>query len=126
MPAGYSGKSLVAKIGVKERERWILVNAPKGFEAELEPLPQGARLLRTTRGAPVDGAIFFVDKRAMLERSVARVQSGIAEGGMLWIAWPKKSAGVPTDVTEDTLREVVLPTGWVDVKVCAVTEIWSG
>jgi hypothetical protein len=122
---GYSGKPLVTKIGVKENERWLLVNAPKGFEAALEPLPDGASLLRTSR-AGVDGTMFFVKQRAMLERSIERVQERIAEGGALWISWPKKSSGVPTDVTEDVLREVILPTGWVDTKVCAVDETWSG
>lgn len=126
MPAvGYSGKPLVTKIGVKPGERWLLVNAPKGFESELEPLPAGAQLVRTAR-AGVDGTMFFVKERAMLERSAARVQERIGEGGALWIAWPKRSSGVASDVTEDVLRDVILPTGWVDVKVCAVTDVWSG
>src|SRR5438132_12517339 len=100
MTAGYSGKPLVAKLGVKARERWLLVNAPRGFEAELEPLPDGAALIRTSR-AGVYGTILFVKARAMLERSVERVQGSIAEGGALWVAWPKKASGVATDVTED-------------------------
>ena len=125
MTVGYSGKPLVTKIGIKPRERWILVSAPKGFEAALEPLPEGAALVRTARSG-VDGAIFFPPSRAHLARSVARVQEGIAQGGALWISWPKKSSGVATDLTEDVLREVVLPTGWVDVKVCAVDETYSG
>ncbi|HUR67626.1 MAG TPA: DUF3052 family protein [Candidatus Thermoplasmatota archaeon] len=125
MVAGYSGKPLVAKLGVKEDERWLLVNAPQGFETELAPLPEGAKLLRTSRSG-VDGTIFFVKERAMLARSLARVQERVAEGGAVWIAWPKKASGVPTDVTEDTIREIALPTGWVDTKVCAVDETWSG
>jgi len=124
-PAGYSGKPLVAKLGVKPQERWLLVNAPKGFEEALEPLPEGVALVHTSR-APVDGTVFFVKERAMLERSIERVQERVAQGGAVWVAWPKKASGVPTDVTEDTIREVALPTGWVDTKVCAVDATWSG
>lgn len=125
MTVGYSGKSLVAKIGVKNGERWLLVSAPEGFEAALDPLPAAASLVRTAR-SPVDGAIFFPPSRAHLARSFERVQGGVAQGGMLWIAWPKKSSGVKSDLTEDVLREVILPTGWVDVKVCAIDETFSG
>jgi len=123
--AGYSGKPLAKKLDVKPNERWLLVNAPKGFEATLGELPAGASTARTAR-AGVDGAVLFVKERAMLARSVARVQERIGDGGALWVAWPKKASGVPTDVTEDVLREVLLPTGWVDTKVCAVDETWSG
>lgn len=101
------------------------MNAPKGFEDALSPLPEAVTLLRTSR-APVDGTIFFVKERAMLERSLARVQERVAEGGAVWVAWPKKASGVRTDVTEDAIREVALPTGWVDTKVCAIDATWSG
>lgn len=125
MPPGYSGKPLAAKLDVKPGERWLLVAAPQGFEALLAPLPDGTAVSRTTR-AGVDGAILFAGSRALLERSVERVQARIAEGGALWLAWPKKSSGVATDVTEDVLREVLFPTGWVDTKVCAIDATWSG
>jgi hypothetical protein len=122
---GYSGKPLVAKLGVDAHERWLLVNAPEGFGPLLEPIPEGVALIRTAR-VPVDGAILFVKERAMLERSLGRVQERVAEGGAVWVAWPKKASGVPTDVTEDVVREVALPTGWVDTKVCAIDATWSG
>lgn len=114
---GYSGK----------KERWRLVGAPQAFEDALAPLPEDATLVRAAAGrAPVDGTLWFVKERATLERGIERVQRPVAQGGALWIAWPKKTSGVATDVTEDVLREVVLPTGWVDTKVCAIDETWSG
>jgi hypothetical protein len=125
MTAGYSGKPLAAKLGIDVGERWLLVNAPKDFDALLSPLPEGAKLLRTSRGG-VDGAVFFVKERGMLARSLGGVQEKVGEGGAVWVAWPKKASGVPTDVTEDTVREVALPTGWVDTKVCAIDATWSG
>ena len=125
MSAGYSGKPLAAKLGIAESERWLLVDAPKSFEQLLSPVPEGAALLHTSR-APVDCAILFVKERAVLERSLGRVQDKVGIRGAVWVAWPKKASGVATDVTEDAVRELALPTGWVDTKVCAIDATWSG
>jgi hypothetical protein len=121
--AGYSGKPLVTKLGIKPGHRLALVSAPPGFR--LEGLPDDVRVLgQSARG--LDVVMLFVRSRADLARGFQRETARLADGGVLWVAWSKKSSGVKTDVTEDVVREVVLPAGWVDVKVCAVDETWSG
>ena len=121
--AGYSGKPLVAKLGIRPGYRLALVLAPSGFR--LEGLPDGVRALGQS-ARDLDIVMLFVRSRAELARGFERETARLADGGMLWVAWPKKSSGVKTDLTEDAVREVVLPAGWVDVKVCAVDETWSG
>ena len=122
---GYSGTPLAKKLGVKAGSTVVLVHAPDGCAAELEPLPDGVEIVEeAVEGADV--AVLFVTTRAELEACFLRVGEALPPAGGLWIAWPKKSSKVPTDLTEDVLREVVLPTGWVDNKVCAVTDVWSG
>ena len=122
---GYSGTPLARKLGIKEGARVALLGAPEGFDEELAPLPDGVRVLRRL-GPDLDVAVLFVTERQQLERRFPQVARAITPAGGFWIAWPKKSSKVPTDVTEDVLREVGLPRGLVDNKVCAVTEIWSG
>jgi hypothetical protein len=122
---GYSGTPLARKLGIKEGATVLLVGAPEGFESELEPLPGGVELRRGL--APeADVALLFVTERAALEHGFLDVGASLQPAGGLWVAWPKKSSGVPTDLTENVLREVGLPHGWVDNKVCAVTDVWSG
>jgi len=122
---GYSGKPLWQKLGLKPGQRVWLGNAPAqywhwcGFD----------RADVTIAGATARNFDFghvFVTTRAQLAADIARAARKLEPGGMLWISWPKKSSGVTSDLDEDTLRELVLPLGLVDVKVCAVTEIWSG
>lgn len=127
MPAtpGYSGKSLADKLGIKPSMRVAVVRGPKELPRWLVPMPTGAKLV-DGRAKGVGCAMLFAAKSAELRRDIAGVLSRLNEGGICWICWPKKSSGVVTDVTENLLREVVLPTGWVDVKVCAVSETWSG
>jgi hypothetical protein len=120
---GYSGKPLVAKLGIKPGHRISLVAAPRGFS--LEGLPEAVQSLGT-KARDVDVVMLFVKSRAELASGFKRETARLVPGGMLWVAWPKKASGVKTDVTEDVVREVVLPTGWVDVKVCAVDATWSG
>lgn len=123
--AGYSGTPLPRKLGIKEGATVLLLDAPPGFEAELDPLPGGVELSRE----PVPGAdvaLLFVTRRADLEARFLEVAGRLQPAGGFWVAWPKKSSGVPTDLTENVLREVGLPHGWVDNKVCAVTDVWSG
>ena len=122
--AGYSGTPLPKKLEIKEGTRVATVGAPADFAATLGKLPAGAKLQRGL-AAPRDLTIWFITSRKQLEGDLRRVTP--AKGtGSLWIAWPKKASGVKTDVTEDVLREVILPHGLVDRKVCAIDATWSG
>ncbi|HVF14682.1 MAG TPA: DUF3052 domain-containing protein [Acidimicrobiales bacterium] len=129
--AGYSGTPLPRKLGIRDGFRVALVGAPEGFGPELDPMPDGVRLVRRLARGPVEGAdidlaVLFVTSRRDLARRFSEVGGRLPPAGALWVAWPKRSSGVTTDLTEDVLREVCLPLGWVDTKVCAVTEVWSG
>lgn len=125
--AGYSGTPLVKKLGLREGHRVATVNAPSGFEQLLGRLPDGSALQTGLAGrAPLDVVVIFVTRRAELLREIARVRRRMAPAAGFWVAWPKKASGVPTEVTENVVREVALPTGLVDNKVCAIDETWSG
>jgi hypothetical protein len=123
--AGYSGTPLPRKLGIKDGSSVVLLDAPNGFESLLEPLADGVSI-DDSLVADADVAVLFVTERAELEARFDEVAASLQPAGGFWVAWPKKSAGVPTDLTEDVLREVGLPKGWVDNKVCAVTDVWSG
>jgi hypothetical protein len=123
--AGYSGKSLVDKLGIKPGMRLAIVDAPSGYRSTLGTLPSGARILAAPRGT-LPFIHFFTTKRSLLERRFPALKRGLAQDGALWVSWPKKSSGVATDLTEDVVRRVALAGGLVDVKVCAVDEVWSG
>lgn len=122
---GYSSTPLAAKLGIAEGSRVALIDAPVDFGEELEPLPFETVILRRLPKS-ADLAVLFVTRGEDLARRFPQVTRILPPAGPLWVAWPKKSSGVATDLTENVLREVCLPTGWVDVKVCAVTDIWSG
>jgi hypothetical protein len=123
--AGYSGTPLPKKLGIKDGTRVALVSAPDGFDATLGPLP--ADVVVTPRvGKAQDVIVIFVTKRAALEKALAKHERAIFPAGAIWAAWPKKASKVPTDITEDVVREVCLPRGLVDVKVCAIDDTWSG
>jgi hypothetical protein len=122
---GYSGTPLARKLAIKEGARLALLDAPDGFDQELAPLPDGVQLLR--RLAPrLDVAVVFVTERRRLEQRFDAIAESVFPAGGLWVAWPKRASKVPTDLTEDVLREVALPKGLVDNKVCAMTDVWSG
>jgi len=123
--SGYSGTPLARKLGLGEGHRVLLVGAPQGFEGLLEPLPAGVVVTRRA-GDRLDAVIFFSRQRAAIERRHEALARRLTPAGMLWLAWPKRASGVPTDVTEDVLRAVLLPSGMVDTKVCAIDETWSG
>jgi hypothetical protein len=118
--AGYSGTPLARKLGFKEGMRVVYVNPPAGFAVEDIDQP------RTRLAKGTDLALCFVTARRDLERRLSALRRAIEPDGMLWIAWPKRASGVPTDMTEDSIREIALPTGLVDTKVCAIDDIWSG
>ena len=122
---GYSATPLARKLGIEEGARLALLDAPDGFEDELAPLPDGVRVLRRL-AAGLDVAVLFVTGRRRLEQRFDAVADAIYPAGGFWVAWPKKASKVATDLTEDVLRDVALPKGLVDNKVCAVTDVWSG
>ncbi len=124
MSVGYSGTPLARKLGITAGARVGLVGAPEGFEATLEELPADALVRRSLRG-PFDVIVaFFVDAR-QLERRLPALRGALTPAGGLWIAWPKRSSGVVTDVGEGDVRRVGLAAGLVDNKVCAIDSVWS-
>jgi hypothetical protein len=126
MVAGYSGTPLVRKLGFKPGMRAHYSDAPAGFEALLGELPAGARVLARPASKPLDLVVLFVRERRELERRLPALQRRLDPAGLLWVAWPKRASKVATDMTEDVVREVALPRGLVDVKVCAIDDTWSG
>jgi hypothetical protein len=123
--AGYSRRPLVAKLGIKPGTRIAIVNAPRGYRATLGKLPPGVTIAAAARGS-LPFIQFFTTSRRTLEARFAGLARALAPDGALWVSWPKRASGVATDVTEDVVRAVALPRGLVDVKVCAVDEVWSG
>jgi hypothetical protein len=123
--AGYSGTPLPKKLGIGAGTRFAVKSHPPDFAATLGPLPPGAEQLTRVR-APLDVVVAFYTARSKLVREWAALTKAAAPSGAVWVAWPKRSSGVATDITEDTLRADLLPSGWVDTKVCAIDETWSG
>jgi hypothetical protein len=125
---GYSGTPLVQKLGIKSGLRIAVVNAPDGFARTLGELPEGVVLEWRTPSAkrPPDGMVWFVSRRSELLRRFAVLRGRMLPAGSLWVCWPKRTSGVETDMTEHAIREVALPSGLVDNKVCAVDATWSG
>jgi hypothetical protein len=122
MTVGYSGTPLPAKLGIKEGMALALINPPEDLSRFLQ-LPAGVEVV--ARG-PVDIAIIFATRADDLVTNFGKAMLRIPADGAIWVAWPKKASKVPTDITEDRLRELFLPTGMVDIKVAAISEIWSG
>jgi hypothetical protein len=123
--AGYSGTPLPKKLGIKDGFRICVINAPPDYLTLLAPLPSGVKIL-VREEKDVDLWHFFTKSAGELRKKLPAIMSQIKRDGMIWISWPKKSSKVPTDVTEDVIREVALPLGLVDIKVCAIDEVWSG
>lgn len=123
--AGYSGTPLVQKLGIKSGHRLTLLGAPEDFDATLGVLPDDVTVRRVACGS-ADVAVLFTTKRAVLETRIDTLSASMFPDGAIWIAWPKKAAKVPTDMTEDVVREVCLPRGLVDNKVCAIDDTCSG
>ena len=126
-PAGYSGTPLPRKLGIKPRHEVAVLGGPASVTASLTGLPGVAPPRRDlSSGDPLDVIVCFVTWRADLEEQLATLRARMAPAAGLWVAWPKRAARVPTDMTEDVIREIALPTGLVDNKVCAIDEVWSG
>ena len=123
--AGYSGTPLPAKLGIKAGVLVCAVNAPKHYAALLFPLPHGAEI-RAQFSPKADIVHLFTARKAELARALKTYRAKLHPAAAIWISWPKKASRVPSELTEDTIRAIALPLGLVDVKVCAVSEVWSG
>jgi len=121
---GYSGTPLANKLGLKAPLTLLTIAAPTEYSTWLGPVP-GVQFTSRLKAA-VEAAHVFVLHRKSLEKHLTALRRALAPNGFVWVSWPKKSSKVETDVTEDTIREVALPMGFVDIKVCAVTDVWSG
>jgi len=124
-PVGYSGTPLAKKFGIKEDSHVLLVSAPDTFTSLLEPLPESVQFDKTLTDR-TDIVIVFSSRKDELKKHLAHFRNRLRSNAMVWVSWPKKASKMPTDITEDTIREVALPLGFVDIKVCAVSEVWSG
>jgi hypothetical protein len=122
---GYSGRSLVGKLGIKEGARVLVLGDAPDYSELLGALPAGMHLV-SRAGRTVDLVHLFTLRRADLERRLEALRASLRPDAVVWVSWPKKASKVPTDITEDVIREVALPLGFVDIKVCAVTDVWSG
>ncbi len=125
LPAGYSGTPLIEKLGIKEGFRIALLRAPEGFERDLGHLPGNVQIMLRPR-RPMDLVLLFTKSAASLQKDFPRLAATLSPTGMLWISWPKKTSGVISDLSGDRVRDIGLQAGLVDVKVCAVSDIWSG
>ncbi len=122
---GYSGTSLAQKLGITEGVRVLLENPPENYQELLAAVPPGVKF-ESKLSDKTDIVHVFATSAAVLARSLKRLRSSIRPDASIWVSWPKKAAKVATDITEDKIREVALPLGLVDIKVCAVNEVWSG
>ena len=123
--AGYSGKPLFEKLGLKQGQRAFVWNAPENYHVDLKPLRSSIDLKSRLKG-PLDFVHFFTTNKEELEQRLPQLKQELDFSGSLWISWPKKSSGVATDLTEDVIRNIAIACGLVDVKVCAVDDTWSG
>jgi hypothetical protein len=123
--AGYSGTPLVQKLGIKAGATVVLIGAPANYHKLIGKIPADVKFSNKA-GNGMEFGHLFTKSRSDLETLLKELRGKIADSGTLWVSWPKKSSGVATDITEDVIRAVALPRGFVDVKVCAVDETWSG
>jgi DUF3052 family protein len=122
---GYSGTPLAKKLGIKSPLKLLTINAPKGYKSWLGDLPEGVKLL-TKAKPPIEAVHLFTAESRVLDAMLSKLRNELKQDGFVWVSWPKKTSKVLTDITEDTIREIALPLGFVDIKVCAVSEVWSG
>ncbi|MBT33590.1 MAG: DUF3052 domain-containing protein [Thalassobius sp.] len=119
--SGYSGKPLYQKLGIKDTFNCAFISAPENYSNLLE-----CPFVPSSSKAPFDFIHVFSKERVLLEKHIQETLAVLKQDGMIWISWPKKASKVKTDITEDVIREIILPIGLVDIKVCSVSEIWSG
>ncbi len=123
--AGYSATPLVKKLGIQSDATLYVKNAPRDYADLCEGLPPGTKLAGRLSGRPRFVHLFTASRDELAEE-LEKYREGIASDGVVWVSWPKKASELPSTVTEDTVREVALPLGFVDIKVCAVDDTWSG
>jgi hypothetical protein len=124
-PAGYSGTPLAKKLGIAERSRVATKHAPDDYAQLLKPIPPDA-VFEKNVSQRTDIVHVFSDRKSSLKAELVELRKSIRSDAAVWVSWPKKASKVQTDITEDTVRELALPLGFVDVKVCAVSDVWSG
>ncbi len=124
-PAGYSGTPLAKKLGILANVRIVTRWAPDDYAKLLEPIPPGVKIEKKVSSSTDVVHVFTVEK-SRLAGELKDLRDEIRADAAIWVSWPKKASKVATDITEDTIRELALPLGLVDVKVCAVSEVWSG
>ncbi|MEP7133322.1 MAG: DUF3052 domain-containing protein [Chloroflexota bacterium] len=122
---GYSGTPLAKKLGIQAPMKLVVINAPQEYKVWLGDLPEGVKLV-TKAVPPIEAVHVFTTESLFLDATLSKLRNELKQTGFIWISWPKKASEVPTDITEDTIREIALPLGFVDIKVCAVSEVWSG
>ena len=122
---GYSGIPLIRKLGFKAPLKLLVVHAPAEYQTWLGDLPEGLKLV-TEDSKPIEAAHIFATESPFLDATLSRLRKELKQDGFVWVSWPKKSSKIITDITEDTIREIALPLGFVDVKVCSVSDMWSG
>jgi hypothetical protein len=125
MTVGYSGTPLSQKLGIKDGSEIYLLDPPNNYRSWIEPMPADVTIA-TRLSKNTDMIHIFTSSKSALSRALEVFRRKMKSDAAVWVSWPKKSSKVPTDITEDTVREVALPLGFVDIKVCAVTEVWSG
>jgi len=123
--SGYSGTPLAKKLGLKSPLRLLTINAPQEYKAWLGDLPEGVKL-STKAQKPVEAVHVFTTDSLFLDAMLSKLRNELKQDGFIWVSWPKKTSKVLTDITEDTIRAIALPLGFVNIKVCAVSEVWSG
>lgn len=123
--AGYSGTPLAKKLGLKAPLKLLIINAPREYRGWLGKLPNDVKMV-TKAKPPIDAAHIFVTESLEMDALLSKLRNELKQDGFIWVSWYKKSAKMRTDITEDVIRESALPLGFVDVKVCAVSEVWSG
>ncbi len=122
---GYSSTPLIKKLGIKPPLKLLVVDAPPEYATWLGELPPGVALV-SAAGRGVEGAHIFFTDRLRLEKRLLKLRSQLVPDGYVWVSWPKQAAKVPTDLSEGVIRNLALPLGFVDIKVCAVSDVWSG
>ena len=123
--AGYSGTPLAKKLGIQEGSKLHLVQAPKEYLKLIAPAPTGVKVVNRMSG-DIDIVHVFSTQKSQLLQAFSTCLDKLKPNGVIWVSWPKKASKVATDITEDTIREIALPLGLVDIKVCAIDEVWSG
>jgi hypothetical protein len=123
--AGYAGTPLPKKLGVRENQRIALINEPNDFRGNLGDLPANTKILKSA-SRPLDLVLLFVDREKDLAQKFPALAKKLSSDGMIWVAWPKKSSGVATDLAFERVQSIGLDCGLVDVKICAIDDVWSG